>query len=159
LVCYDDGMPHIHEKYDFVVNAFIVFHDKVLLVHHPRYDKWLPMGGHVELNEDPEEALIREIQEETGLDVEILSTKPRINEPEVKLLYVPNYIDVHDANAPHKHIALNYFAKAKNGNHVKSAEHDQIKWFSSNELDDPKYNLSGHVKFISKEAIKLAQNT
>lgn len=60
-------MPHIHERYDFVVNAFIVFNNKVLLVHHPKYDKWLPMGGHVELDEDPEEALFREIEEETGL--------------------------------------------------------------------------------------------
>jgi ADP-ribose pyrophosphatase YjhB (NUDIX family) len=52
-------MPHIHELYDFVVTVFIVHKDKVLLVHHPRYGKWIPMGGHIELDEDPEEALFR----------------------------------------------------------------------------------------------------
>jgi len=152
-------MPHIHEKYDFVVNAFIVFGDKVLLVHHPRYDKWLPMGGHIELDEDPDVALSREIQEETGLEVEILSSRPEINSPETKFLYVPNYIDVHEANSPHRHIALNYFAKAKNNSHVKSAEHDEIKWFSISDLKDSKYNLSESVKFFCEEAIKAAKNT
>lgn len=66
-------MPHIHDKYDFVITVFIVYKDKVLLVHHPRYDKWIPMGGHIELDEDPEQALFREIKEETGLEVEIFS--------------------------------------------------------------------------------------
>ena len=71
-------MPHLHELYDFVVSAFIVHDDKVLLVHHPKYDKWIPMGGHVELDEDPETALFREIEEETGLEVSILSSKPTL---------------------------------------------------------------------------------
>ena len=69
-------MPHIHEKYDFVITVYIVYDKKVLLVHHPRYGKWIPMGGHIELDEDPEEALFREIQEETGLEVEIVAEKP-----------------------------------------------------------------------------------
>ena len=50
-------MPHIHALYDFVITVFIVHEDKVLLVNHPKYDKWIPMGGHIELNEDPETAL------------------------------------------------------------------------------------------------------
>jgi 8-oxo-dGTP pyrophosphatase MutT (NUDIX family) len=128
-------MPHIHEKYDFVVNAFIVFQDKVLLVHHPRYDKWLPMGGHVELDEDTDEALFKEIQEETGLEVELLNSKPDIPSPETKFLYTPNYMEVHDANPPHRHIALNYFARTKDDAFVKSDEHDEIRWFSTSDLD------------------------
>jgi len=151
-------VPHIHEKYDFVVNAFIVFDNKVLLVLHPRYDKWLPMGGHVELDEDPDEALIREVKEETGLEVEVLGPKPKIIAPETKFLYVPNYIDVHDANPPHKHIALNYFAKAKNNKHTKSIEHDEMWWFSLAELDNPRFKIQDHIKFFCKEAIKLAKD-
>ena len=56
-------MPHIHDLYDFVVSAFIVHKGKVLLIYHKRYHEWLPIGGHIELDEDPQEALYREIKE------------------------------------------------------------------------------------------------
>ena len=42
-------MPHIHEKIDFTVSLFIVEGEKVLLVHHKKLDRWLPIGGHIEL--------------------------------------------------------------------------------------------------------------
>jgi len=149
-------MPHIHEKYDFTVGCFIVFEDKVLLVNHPRYDMWLCPGGHIELDEDPEEALFREIKEETGLDVELLSTKPDLNIPNTKYIYMPAYISVHDANPPHKHIGLTYFAVAKTADHLKSDEHSEAKWFSQTELDNPKYNFPPEIKHFAKEAIKAA---
>lgn len=152
-------MPHIHELYDFVVTPFIVFDNKVLLVNHPRYNKWIPMGGHIELNEDPDEALFREVEEETGLEVEILSSKPDISSPGTKFLYTPNYVDVHEANSPHQHIAFIYFARAKSDKFKKSDEHEAIKWFTLEELEESQYDLSEAVKFYAAEAIKLAQNT
>ena len=150
-------MPHIHEKIDFTVSVFIVAAGKVLLVNHPRYNLWLPIGGHVELDEDPDEALFREIKEESGLkDVEILSHKPILNDSDRKALYTPNYMDIHYANPPHKHIALVYFGRASNNRHVKSDEHTEAKWFSIAELDDSKYNFAADIKFYSKEAIRAA---
>jgi len=149
-------MPHIHEKYDFTVGCFIVFNDKVLLVNHPRYDMWLCPGGHIELDEDPEEALFREIEEETGLEIEILSTKPAMNFPGTKYIFMAAYISVHDANPPHKHIGLTYFAKAKNAANLKSDEHTDARWFSVAELDDEKYQLPPEIRHFGKEAIKAA---
>ncbi len=149
-------MPHIHEKFDFVITVYIVFKDKVLLVHHPRYDMWIPMGGHIELDEDPEEALYREIQEETGLEVEILANKPDIDQNDTKFVYAPRYIDVHNANPPHKHVALVYFARAKNDNHILSSEHLDIKWLCFEDLDKPEYDLSNSVKFYCREALEAA---
>jgi 8-oxo-dGTP diphosphatase len=153
-------MPHIHEQIDFTVAVFIVFKDKVLLVNHPRYGKWLCPGGHIELDEDPDEALFRELVEETGLrDVEILSSKPKINDHGRKSLYTPNFMDIHEANPPHRHIALIYFGRSKDNKQIKSDEHTEIKWFSDTELDETKYNVPDDIKFYSREAIKLAKNT
>lgn len=151
-------MPHIHEQYDFTVAFFIVHEGKVLLVNHPRYDKWIPPGGHIELNEDPEEALYREIEEETGLEVEILSNRPVFISPGTKALLTPNYMDVHEANPPHMHIGLTYFARAKSGAFQLSDEHSEIRWFTENELVMPEYTLSPAVIFYAKEAIKTAAN-
>ena len=59
-------MPHIHEKIDFTAEVFIVHHNRVLLRLHDKYNIWLSVGGHIELNEDPMEAAIREVKEEVG---------------------------------------------------------------------------------------------
>ena len=155
-MCYDLPMPHIHELYDFVVGIFIVHDNKVLLVNHPRYGMWLSPGGHIELNEDPEEALYREALEETGLKIRVLSSKPSFTSQASKPILTPNYVDVHEANAPHKHICLIYFATSDTDKFVKSDEHDALRWFSEADLEDPKYNLSEVNKFYIKEAIKAA---
>lgn len=155
-------MPHIHEKYDFTVNAFIVFDGKVLMVNHQRYGFWLSPGGHVELDEDPEQALFREIEEETGYspdEIEILSSKPESLDPKSKFLYTPNYLDVHEANSPHKHITLIYFVKAKHNKYLKSDEHSDAKWLTADELDKSEFNIPVDALFCAKEAIKVAQNT
>jgi 8-oxo-dGTP pyrophosphatase MutT (NUDIX family) len=149
-------MPHIHELYDFTVGVHIVFEGKALLVNHPRYDMWIPMGGHVELHEDPEETLFREIEEETGLEVTILSTKPPALSKRSKPIFTPNFVDVHEANLPHKHINFTYFARAHAGNARLSDEHTSLKWFTASELHEPRYNLDPMVIFYAEEAIKLA---
>ena len=39
-------MGHIHKLIDFVVEVFVVYKDKVLLVYHKELNKWLPIGWH-----------------------------------------------------------------------------------------------------------------
>ena len=56
-------MAHIHEKIDFTVAIFVVHDEKILLIHHRKLNKWLPLGGHIELDEDPEQAALREAKE------------------------------------------------------------------------------------------------
>jgi len=53
----------------FTVTGFVVHEGKTLLLWHPLMQGWAPPGGHVEPNEDPQEAVLREIREETGLEV------------------------------------------------------------------------------------------
>lgn len=155
-------MAHIHEKYDFTVAAFMVFDDKVLMVNHGRYGLWLAPGGHVELDEDTDEALFREIYEETGYkpdEIEILSAKPKNKVRGAKFLYAPNYMDSHEANAPHKHIALVYFVKALHGKHIKSDEHLEAKWLSLADFQSGKYKIPEDSHFFAEEVVKLARNT
>lgn len=148
-------MPHIHEKIDFAVNALIIYNDKVLLVHHKKLNKWLPVGGHVELDEDTDQALLREIKEECGLDVEILSSKPSFDIKGIKSLYVPVFMDIHEISDTHKHIGLLYVAKTKSDKFIlNKEEHNDIRWFSETDLDNPEFNVVPSIKFYAKEALK-----
>lgn len=149
-------MTHIHESIDFIVSIYIVHNDKVLLIKHKELGLWLPIGGHIELNEDPEEAILREVKEECGLEIEILSTKPNLTFEDFKFLYPPAFIDIHKINDTHQHIGLEYFAKSKSDKVIlNESEHTNIKWFNQEELKEKKYNLRGNVIFYSKEALKI----
>ncbi|MBU2635005.1 NUDIX domain-containing protein [Patescibacteria group bacterium] len=152
-------MAHIHKLIDFVVDVYIVYKDKVLLIHHRKLDKWLPIGGHIELDEDPEQALFREVKEECGLEIEVLGEKPSILSEGTKFLYPPIFLDIHKISETHKHIGLYYFAKAKTDKVVlNKKEHKKILWFSEEELDDPKLDLDEAVKFYAREALKKSKN-
>jgi 8-oxo-dGTP pyrophosphatase MutT (NUDIX family) len=53
----------------FTASCYVVDDDgRLLLHHHKRLDRWLQMGGHVEGDELPELAALREGREESGLE-------------------------------------------------------------------------------------------
>lgn len=65
---------------------------QVLLVHHKKLDKWLPPGGHQENDENACETAIREVREETGVDItEYLPKSKQIDDRAVSLP-LPSYI-------------------------------------------------------------------
>src|ERR1700728_4814961 len=57
-----------HKKH-FTASAVVMEQSHILLVHHRRIGAWLPPGGHIEENELPHQAAIRETKEETGIDI------------------------------------------------------------------------------------------
>jgi 8-oxo-dGTP pyrophosphatase MutT (NUDIX family) len=52
---------------------------EVALVHRPRYDDWTFPKGKVIAGERDEEAALREVREETGIDAEILRELPSVD--------------------------------------------------------------------------------
>jgi 8-oxo-dGTP pyrophosphatase MutT (NUDIX family) len=154
-------MPHIHEKIDFTVSLFIVKDQKVLFVFHKQLQRWLPIGGHIELDENPEQAALREAKEESGLDVELVGGKSSVpKEAGFLPLPVPEYMDMHLIQKPHWHIGLVYFARVIAGQvKLNIEEHQDIQWLSDKELDDRKWGLSKPLKFYARKAIqKISKN-
>src|SRR5262245_6464199 len=106
LARVSSAMAHIHEKIDFTVAIFVVHDGEVLVIHHRALDKWLPLGGHVELDEDPEQAALREAKEESGLDVELIGERPPTTEPGTRALIAPRFLDIHRITDTHEHIGM-----------------------------------------------------
>ena len=151
-------MAHIHDEIDYTVTAYIVYSQKVLMVHHKGLNGWLPVGGHVELDEDPEEALFREIWEESGLgkdDLTALTHKPAEKFERCKFLLTPNFLDIHKISESHRHVGLTYVLISSTDKIVHNAdEHNEIKWFSSEEIEETE--MLANVAFYCREALKLA---
>src|SRR5438477_6731580 len=47
---------------------------RIGLIHHPRLHRWMLPGGHVEADENPAEAGLREVAEETGRTAQLIDT-------------------------------------------------------------------------------------
>jgi 8-oxo-dGTP pyrophosphatase MutT (NUDIX family) len=151
-------MAHIHERIDFTVAIFVVHQQQVLLVLHRRLGKWLPLGGHIELDEDPEQAALREAREESGLDIELVGERPPTTEPGTRALIAPRFLDIHRINPTHEHIGMIYFARPAADSEPANLqlaveEHHGIKWVSESGLEDLQPPLSGAVKWYCQQAL------
>jgi 8-oxo-dGTP pyrophosphatase MutT (NUDIX family) len=148
-------MAHIHERIDFTVAIFVVSRGKVLLIHHRKLDAWLPLGGHIELDEDPEIAALREAREESGLEVELLGERPPTTGDGTRALIAPRYLDIHRITATHEHIGMIYWARPKAGAvALSTVEHRAIRWCASDELDSLEPPMSAAVKWYCRKAIE-----
>ncbi len=153
-------MPHIHDKIDFCVEVFIVHNNKVLLRVHDKFKFWLSIGGHIELDEDPVEAAIREVKEEVGLDITIVGDAhgPLHGEETnrgYKYLIPPRYLGRHPVSETHEHIAFVYFATSNTDIITESSsdhERAETRWVSMEELES--MDLVPNVKFYAVEALK-----
>ena len=149
-------MPHIHEKVDFTVEVFILYKNTVLLRKHDKYKVWLSVGGHIELDEDPNQAAIREVREEVGLPISLAGTIfDSGKDKDFKELLPPRFLNRHRINETHEHVTIVYFAttptdKIEQGNTEVS---DALHWFTAADLDDPKYELRDNIRHYAKQAL------
>jgi ADP-ribose pyrophosphatase YjhB (NUDIX family) len=150
-------MPHIHEKIDFTAEVFIVYKGKVLLRMHDKYHIWLSVGGHIELDEDPNEAAVREVQEEVGLDVVLHGQVAPSTEKDFKDLIPPEFVSRHRINATHEHVVFVYFATAISDVLTLSEAEmtSECKWFTREDLLSGEFELRDNVKRYALAALDV----
>lgn len=113
---------------------------RVLLIHHKKLDKWMPPGGHQEFSENPYEAAVREVKEETGIDIIPYIEKPKAVDGRALSLPVPNYIfeekiDVRDEQPKHYHLDMIYVIEIPYHRvGLRSSESHEIGWFTAEEI-------------------------
>lgn len=135
-------MPHIHTKpgeIDFTVGVFIVYKNRLLLRLHDKHNLWLTPGGHIELDETPEQAAIREIQEEVGLTVELYKGNKIFDYTTEKYqeLVPPMGLNVHFVNEEHRHLEFVYFGTVQDNTIKEPETHEKsggIRWVTKEEL-------------------------
>lgn len=142
-------------KLDLAVGGYIFYENKVLLIYHKYLQLWLPVGGHIDENETPDDALIREAKEETNLDIIILnqSDLPIINNTKSNNA-LPFYTNVHFVK-DHNHYGLFYICRTANINNLKlSKESLDFKWFTKEEILNSK-EISQEIKNQTIKAFEV----
>lgn len=95
---------------DFAVSTFVVWRGQVLLHRHHKLGIWLPPGGHVEPNETPDDAAVREVLEETGVRVTLVGERA-VDAPGPVQLIRPRGVQLEAIAPGHEHIDLIYLAR------------------------------------------------
>ena len=105
-----------------VVCALIIRDDRVLIAQRPAGKhlalKWEFPGGKVEPGEEPAAALVREIREELGCDIEIVEELPsarhRYERGEIELIpFVCKLAGQSSEPHPHEHVAVEWVRAAE----------------------------------------------
>jgi ADP-ribose pyrophosphatase YjhB (NUDIX family) len=110
---------NIYMKSQFTIGVFGMIFDeqnRVLLCHRTDYDLWNLPGGGLESGEAPWDGVKREVKEETGLDVEVVSLAGVYSKP-----------DQND-------IVFSFICRAKGGEPTLNDEADRIEYFGVDKL-------------------------
>ena len=126
-----------------MVNGIILNKErtKTLIIYHKKFEMWLHPGGHVEQNESPDEAVIREVEEEVGITATFFKeekfTLPA--DPHGKRLPTPcavieEVIQKYKDQPEHIHIDFFYYLEGDDSLPLGGVE--QARWVSQAELRD-----------------------
>lgn len=130
----------------FTVSGFLS-HEGRTALHWHRLGLWLPPGGHVLPNEDPIEAVLREVEEETGVAAAVVPTAPPYPHESPRQLPAPATIGVYDIaepGDPHQHIDFVYFTRpASSAAPALPANAECWRWVGAEALREPGAALDG----------------
>ena len=113
----------------FTVAVFVVWEGKVLLHYHRKLGMWLPPGGHIERDELPDDAAVREVLEETGIGVELAGER-REDVSDPVQLHRPAGVQLENIAPGHQHIDLIYFAKPAGSTEIREEfVGDEVGWY------------------------------
>lgn len=123
---------------------------RVLLVqraHEPLKGEWSLPGGAVDTGETLEQAVVRELREETGLDVEVRSLVEVVQ----RITRDP------DGRVEYHFVIVDYLCRAVGGDLQPASDAAAAEWAAVDALDG--YRLTGTARAVIAKALALASET
>ncbi len=145
----------------FTVTGFVCNTEALLLHWHKKLQIWLPSGGHIDPNEDPIQAVLREAVEETGYVCEVVPHESPLPFSNIAQLPSPLKIIVADVGASatepaHQHIDMSYALRPQPGIARVPAELDHgFIWVTAEQLRSNKPLVASGVEASVPEDVRV----
>lgn len=128
------------ERHFTATGIVIDEHKRALVIRHKKLGVWLPPGGHVEPNETPDDAVLREIWEETGIAAAILPNGEcqAAGDEWAHVLHTPYAVLLEDIGqrGTHFHIDLVYLCAASGQSGAANPqESTALRWMTLPEIE------------------------
>lgn len=126
------------------VGGVVVHEGRVLLIRRgkePLYGRWVVPGGTVELGESLHEALVREMREETGLEVEPL-----------ELLTAFDRIEREGEQVRYHYVIVDYLCRLRSGEARAASDALDVAWAKPEELE--RYDLRAKALEVVQDALR-----
>jgi len=147
----------------FVATVYAVCDGAVALHEHDKLEMWLPAGGHLDRDELPHEAALRETEEELGFSVDLVAPQESIASETVRSIPQPQHFLVEDINVHetgevgHQHVDFIFYGDAPSrdirpGPGEQPA--DDWTWFTPAELRARSDEIPADVVEIGQRAIE-----
>lgn len=130
------------------VGAVILRGDEVLLVKRgvePSIGLWSIPGGAIELGEAPESALVREVKEETGLEVE----------PEF-LVDVYNTVVRNGRAIRYHYVIIDYQCRYVSGSVQAGSDVEEARWVAISSLDE--FDTTSTAPLAIRKAVNMRRS-
>ena len=157
----ESGATAMETTRHFTATTYVVNDGATALHEHERLGIRLPPGGHIERDELPHEAAIREVREETGLEPTLVADTADVDAPNGRPLPEPAHLMLHDINVHpdgrvgHQHIDHLYYASVPDRRidpiGADEAAADEWRWYTPLELRAS--DLDADVVSLGCEAI------
>ncbi len=144
----------------FTTAVYIVHENRILLHAHKKLKILLAVGGHIDRDETPAEAALREIAEETGLSVELYNPKgeERVYPDGSRDINTGSNCNLHRINEFHEHMSFEYYARALTTElNPEEGESTDFVWLSKEELETSE-NILENVRVRALDALQILKS-
>jgi ADP-ribose pyrophosphatase YjhB (NUDIX family) len=100
---------------------------ELLLVHKTDNDLWALPGGAMDVGESIAETVVREVKEETGIDVEVTGV--------VGIYTNPNHVMAYDDGEVRQQCSICFTTRMLGGQLATSSETSEVKWVAPDRLN------------------------
>lgn len=143
---YDDPEAPPPNSIVPAVTVAVVNDGRVLLVHRVDNGKWALPGGAVELGESVPETAVREVREETGVDIEVVGV--------VGIFSDPRHVIAYDDGEVRQQFAICLRGRSIGGRVQNSSESTEVAWVPVESLDELDMHPTQRLRL--KQATDLA---
>lgn len=138
--------------------VYVVNKNRVLLHMHKKYNSLFPLGGHILEIEVPHECALREVYEESGLQVELYIPKGKMELGSVIQLVEPMYILLENVGRPVENLDFIYFATTTQDTVTpQEGESGELYWLTKEEVIENEH-IKPHIKSMSIKALETLGN-